>query len=238
MFGNISVSAAYCAGALFIHMVCTNSNVLVLVSVHVAAMTVQKVYPSSWTEVSPGSFVYSHTLTNQDPTTLHLAVGNSHVGHLQLNNIGPAGIYSIPGSSSSSSSSNAATLALIDPQQEVRAGAEVSLQLNTTSVSFGGLSSAGAGLVLSVKLPNGTQTELGFMQAPSTFEGASGTTYIWVTQTPIRLKQVRSVEGCEVCRACQCALLICRVCHCLVDEVVRLCIHIRSQCVPPDDCVA
>jgi hypothetical protein len=66
----------------------------------------------------------------------------------------------------------------------------VSLQLNTTSISFADLSAAGTGWGLTLAYPNGTETNLGLMQASSTVEELSGTMYFWVTQTPVRLTQV------------------------------------------------
>jgi hypothetical protein len=152
---------------------------------------VEKVYPSSWTEVSPGAFVYNHTLTSQEPTTLSLVVGNVYKGLLQLNNIGLAESTSVVGSSS-----NQAASALINAPQEPQAGTEVSLQLNSTSVSFADLSAAGTGWGLTLKHPNGTETNLGLMQASSTVEETFGTMYLWVTQTPARLTQVGCAQRC------------------------------------------
>jgi hypothetical protein len=52
---------------------------------------VQTFFPSSWLEVSPGSYIFSVTLNSQAPTTMYLAVGKANKGLLVLNNIGPAG---------------------------------------------------------------------------------------------------------------------------------------------------
>jgi hypothetical protein len=81
------------------------ANIALCSAVH-ADPLVERVYPSSWTEVSPGSFVYNYTLGSQDSTTLSLAIGDLYLGQLQLNNIGAA---PAPSSNSSQASRSAVT---------------------------------------------------------------------------------------------------------------------------------
>jgi hypothetical protein len=118
---------------------------------------------------------------------MNFEVGNASTTLFALNSIAAS-------STSTGSSQFDGILEVINAPQEPQAGAEVSLQLNSTSVSFADLSAAGTGWGLALKHPNGTETNLGMMQASSTMAGPSGTIYSWVTQTPVRLTQVRTVS--------------------------------------------
>jgi hypothetical protein len=52
---------------------------------------VQKFYPSSWTELIPGSYLFTYTLRSMSPTTMYFAIGSSGKALVSFNNIGPAG---------------------------------------------------------------------------------------------------------------------------------------------------
>jgi hypothetical protein len=105
------------------------------------------VYPAQWTELSPGSFTYSYKLNSTARKSIHLAIGSTAVGQLNISNI----------------QSTPTMFDVLSAPAQLLAGQPLSLQLNSSAASFASLAASSTGWRVQLVRPNNSSADLGLM---------------------------------------------------------------------------
>jgi hypothetical protein len=126
---------------------------------------VEDIYPSQWIEQSPGSFTYTYFLTSTTRKSIYLAIDSGALGQKTISSIEQA----------------PHVFDTLNLPSLLTAGQPLSLQLNSSVVSFAGLAGNSTGWRVWMYRPDGSTADLGLM---ADWAVAPGPVYKWNMTVP------------------------------------------------------